>query len=260
MVSVIIVAVVTAVIAYLIGSVNFSILLSKAAGKDIRESGSGNAGATNMLRVYGKFMGFLTLILDMVKGALVIFLTYLAMYYLLPRINFVEEPVLYGFKADYLLDALPYLAGWFAIIGHCFPIHFGFKGGKGVAAALGVVLMLDWQVGVIALVVALAAIICTRYVSVGSILGAVLFVVLTFARQFFDREFNVFVLAITILMALLIVLRHHANIRRLKRGEENKLFARKPKEAKAPDTAQEPAEFTTSDGVDEDEGDINIVE
>ncbi len=255
MVSVIIIAAVTAVIAYLIGSVNFSILLSKAAGKDIRESGSGNAGATNMLRVYGKFMGFLTLILDMVKGALVIFLTYLAIYYVLPRINFTQEPVLLGFNADYLMNALPYLAGWFAIIGHCFPIHFGFKGGKGVAAALGVVLMLDWKVGVITLAVALLAIICTRYVSVGSILGAVLFVVLTFARQFFNHEFNVFVLAITILMALLIVLRHHANIRRLKRGEENKLFARKPKKP-----ALETTETPPTDSAGENDGDINIAE
>ena len=263
MVSMIIIAAVTAAAAYLIGSVNSAILLSKAAGKDIREIGSGNAGATNMMREYGVMMGLLTLILDVIKGALIIFLTFVINYYFLSKMDFGPEPVLLGFNSDYILRAIPYLAGFFAILGHCFPVFFGFKGGKGVAPALGIVLIIDWQAAATLLVVALLAIIFTRYVSVGSIVGAATFVVLTFARQLYNRDFNILILAIAFLIALFIVLRHHDNIKRLKRGEENKLFARKKKEPKKPKEAAEPvrdaSQASVPEGADEN-GDIDIVE
>ena len=134
----------TAVISYLIGSVNFSILLSRIiSGKDIRESGSGNAGATNMLRTYGKKMGVITLLLDILKGVIAI----------------LGCRVLFGEAAD----TLAYIAGVFVALGHNFPLYFGFKGGKGVATSLGVILMLDWKVGLIVAVCAIAVMAITRY-------------------------------------------------------------------------------------------------
>ena len=120
----------TAIVSYLIGSVNFSILLSKMlSGKDIRESGSGNAGATNMLRTYGKKMGIITLLLDVLKGIVVILLSRLV-----KNIAGTDE----------IYPVISYIAGVCVILGHNFPLYFGFKGGKGVATSLGVVLMLDW--------------------------------------------------------------------------------------------------------------------
>ncbi|MGN0148843.1 MAG: glycerol-3-phosphate acyltransferase, partial [Clostridia bacterium] len=142
-----------AVISYLIGSVNFSILISKAiSGKDIRESGSGNAGATNMLRTHGKKMGVLTLLLDVLKGIVCVLIAIL-------YVEFINSPDRYyewGSQSDLAMFrswlnsvSLPYIAGVCVILGHNFPIYFRFKGGKGVATSLGVVLMLDWKVGLI---------------------------------------------------------------------------------------------------------------
>ena len=126
------------VVAYLIGSINSSILISKAVmGKDIRESGSGNAGATNMLRTMGKKYAIITLVIDILKGVISLLLAKLA-------INFGAYEV------------SMYVAGVAAVVGHNFPVFFGFKGGKGVATSLGVILLLDWKIGLITLVIALA--------------------------------------------------------------------------------------------------------
>ncbi|MDD6484420.1 MAG: glycerol-3-phosphate 1-O-acyltransferase PlsY [Clostridiales bacterium] len=191
-----------AVGAYLVGSVNFSILLSRLiSGKDIRESGSGNAGATNMLRTYGKKMGVITLLLDVLKGVMVIALC---------RLFSASQSVLY-------------IAGVCVILGHNFPVFFGFKGGKGVATSLGVVLMLDWQVGLAVLVIALAVMAFTRYVSLGSIIGGVTFIVIELVKMFvFDDTQPVKLVCVVIIGGLLIA-RHHANIKRLLNGTENKL-------------------------------------
>ena len=228
---------VTAVVSYLIGSVNFSILISKAiSGKDIRESGSGNAGATNMLRTHGKKMAIITLLLDVAKGVLVVILAYFAALLLLLKFTTLETVesgtsiINTSAVPDTLCQTLPYIAGLFVMLGHCFPIFFGFKGGKGVATALGVVMTLDWQVGIIVLVVALAIMAITRYVSLGSVVAAALFVILTFARMFFAGSMNIYTILCSALMGLLIILRHHANIKRLKNGTENKLSFSSKKE------------------------------
>lgn len=212
-----IIAVAIALISYLIGSINFSIILSLAiSGKDIRESGSGNAGATNMLRTHGKGMGVLTLLLDVLKGILAIVIAIL----------FVK------FSNDSLksaLDALSvkYIAGLFVIVGHNFPLYFCFKGGKGVATSLGVLMMLDWKIGLIILVIALLIMIATRYVSLGSIIAAALFIVLALSRMFFDNDWNIFKILCVVLIGAIVILRHHANIKRLLNGTENKLGAKK---------------------------------
>ena len=195
-------AVIIAAAAYLIGSVNFSIILSKLiAGKDIRESGSGNAGATNMLRTYGKKMGVLTLFLDVLKGVVTVWL--------------VKE------FSDSL--TLAYFAGLFVILGHNFPIYFGFKGGKGVATSLGVVLVLDWKTGLIAAVIAILIMALTRYVSLGSICGGALFIIIEFVKALITGDISAVRLICAVLIGGLLIVRHHANIKRLLNGTENKL-------------------------------------
>ena len=200
----------TAVISYLIGSVNFSILLSRIiSGKDIRESGSGNAGATNMLRTYGKKMGVITLLLDILKGVIAI----------------LGCRVLFGEAADTLV----YIAGVFVALGHNFPLYFGFKGGKGVATSLGVILMLDWKVGLIVAVCAIAVMAITRYVSLGSILGGASVIVVYLVKFIVFKSVNAVELICIIILGCLLIIRHHANIKRLINGTENKLGSKKEK-------------------------------
>lgn len=213
-----------AVISYLIGSINFSIILSRIIGKkDIRESGSGNAGATNMLRTYGKKMGVITLLLDVAKGMIVVLLAI----YLRRMAAYIECYSPYGLPYP---DIYPYIAGVCVILGHNFPLYFGFKGGKGVATSLGVVLMLDWKVGLIVAVIALAIMAITRYVSLGSIIGGAMFIVIEFVKAFITHEYNIIQLVCVVIIGGLLIARHHANIKRLINGTENKLsFGKKEK-------------------------------
>ena len=203
-----------AIISYLIGSVNFSILISKAiSGKDIRESGSGNAGATNMLRTHGKKMGVLTLLLDVLKGIIAIIIAII-----------VDKNI--GTNTG----ILSYIAGVCVILGHNFPIYFGFKGGKGVATSLGVVLMLDWKVGLIVAVCAIAIMAITRYVSLGSILGGAAYIVVEIVKAIVTKNYNIVQLVCVVIIGGLLIARHHANIKRLISGTENKLsFGKKEK-------------------------------
>ena len=204
--------IIVAVIAYLIGSINFSIILSKRmAGFDIREKGSGNAGTTNMLRAVGKKAAVITLICDILKGVVSILIAVLA-----------------GKIVKNLDNALlVQLAGIFVIIGHTFPIFFKFKGGKGIATSLGVLLMTNWQIGLICLVFALVLIALTRMVSVGSIAAGILFPVLV---AFIDQNYivptsnsNWSYLIFSIIIALLVIFNHRENIQRILNGTENKI-------------------------------------
>lgn len=225
-----------AVISYLIGSVNFSIILSRIIGKkDIRESGSGNAGATNMLRTYGKKMGVITLLLDVLKGIVVVILSYIVAFFLIASYITVEKnagiSTLDTSAVPYTIcNALPYIAGVCVILGHNFPLYFGFKGGKGVATSLGVVLMLDWKVGLIVAVIALAIMAITRYVSLGSIIGGAMFIAIEIVKAIIMHEYNIIQLVCVIIIGGLLIARHHANIKRLINGTENKLsFGKKEK-------------------------------
>lgn len=201
---------IVAIISYLIGSINFSIILSRIIGKkDIRESGSGNAGATNMLRTYGKKMGVITLLLDVLKGVVVILL-----------VRVVSTKFDLGVGGEYI-------AGVCVVLGHNFPLYFGFKGGKGVATSLGVVLMLDWKVGLIVMVIALAVMAITRYVSLGSIIGGAAYIIIEAVKAIAAHEYNVIQLVCVIIIGGLLIVRHHANIKRLLNGTENKLNLKK---------------------------------
>ena len=204
--------IIVAVIAYLIGSINFSIILSKRmAGFDIREKGSGNAGTTNMLRSVGKKAAVITLICDILKGVVSILIAVLA-----------------GKIIKNLDNALlVQLAGIFVIIGHTFPVFFKFKGGKGIATSLGVLLMTNWQIGLICLVFALVLIALTRMVSVGSIAAGILFPVLVaFINQNYivpTSNSNWSYLVFSIIIALLVIFNHRANVQRILNGTENKI-------------------------------------
>lgn len=212
----------TALVAYFIGSINTSIILSKKfTGEDIRNSGSGNAGTTNMLRTYGKKLALVTLICDILKGVVPVLLAVLADKFILSGLSSTSAP------ASYLLGSLNYIAGFFAILGHSFPVFFGFKGGKGVATGFGVVLALNWQVGLIALAVAVIIMAFTRYVSLGSIIGAALFPILLLAFSFGSGEVDIMSMVFAFAIAALIIVRHRTNIKRLLNGNENKLFIKK---------------------------------
>ena len=223
-------AVVFGAASYLIGSVNFSILLSRAiGGQDIRKSGSGNAGATNMLRTYGKKMGVITLLLDVLKGivcvlAAVLFVNY---YHSAAAAAVWESADLAMYQSAMSLVSIPYIAGVCVILGHNFPLYFGFKGGKGVATSLGVVLMLDWKAGLIIAVCAIAVMAVTRYVSLGSILGGAAYIIAEIIKMCVTGSFNVTELVCVIIIGGLLIIRHHANIKRLLSGTENKLGAKK---------------------------------
>ena len=201
--------VVMAIIAYLIGSVNFSVIFSKKfAGFDVREKGSGNAGTTNMLRSVGKGPAALTLICDILKGVVSILLAI--------AIGSIFK------NTDRAL--LVQVAAIAVVIGHTFPIFFKFKGGKGVATSLGVLLLTNWQIGLICLVFGLLLIILTRMVSLGSCAAAVLYPVLTlFINQHYIVTGNSSYFIYSIILAVIVLFNHRENIKRIMQGKENRI-------------------------------------
>lgn len=207
--------IVVTIIAYLLGSISFSVIISKKmAGFDVRQKGSGNAGTTNVLRTVGKKASIITLICDILKGVVAILVAYVAGLIMKDSVD----------KA-----LLIQLAGIAVILGHTFPIFFGFKGGKGIATALGVLMMTNWNIGLICLVFALVLMILTRMVSLGSIAAAVLFPVLIIfmphTAYLVDGNYIIY----SILLAVLVVFNHRANVKRLLTGTENKIDFKKLK-------------------------------
>lgn len=204
------------VVAYLLGSISFSIIFTKKfAGFDVREKGSGNAGSTNVLRTAGKKAALLTLICDISKGVLAVLIALL-----IGKIA----------KADETTKAvLVQVAGICVVIGHTFPLFFGFKGGKGVATSLGVLLIINWKIGLICLIFALVLMILSRMVSLGSVSAAILFPVLCiFLNQnFLVQSFHIGYILFGIIMATIVVYNHRENIKRIFEGKENKLSFKK---------------------------------
>lgn len=212
-----IVYILMAIIAYCIGSINFSIIISKKiAGFDIREKGSGNAGSTNMLRSVGKKAAAITLICDILKGIIAI------------SISIIIGNIVSDSNKELLLQ----IAGIAVVLGHTFPVFFGFKGGKGVATSLGILLMSNWQIGLICLVFALVLMALTRMVSLGSCAAAVLFPVLTL---FMNNNYTVLTegksgnvyFIYSLILAIIVLYNHRENIKRLLNGTENKLSFKK---------------------------------
>ena len=212
-----IVYIVMAIIAYCIGSVNFSVIFSKKfAGFDVREKGSGNAGSTNMLRSVGKKAAALTLVCDILKGV----------------VSIIIAIILGNIINDINKELLLQIAGVAVVLGHTFPVFFQFKGGKGVATSLGILLMSNWQIGLICLVFALVLMALTRMVSLGSCAAAVLFPVLTlFINDHYTvltqgKQGNVYFIY-SIILAVIVLYNHRSNIKRILNGTENKLSFKK---------------------------------
>jgi glycerol-3-phosphate acyltransferase PlsY len=205
--------IIVALIAYLIGSINFSIIISKRmAGFDVREKGSGNAGTTNMLRSVGKEAALITLVCDILKGIVAI----------------VVAIIIGAIWQDLDRALLVQLAALLVVIGHTFPVFFQFKGGKGVATSLGVLLMINWKIGLICLVFALVLIALTRMVSLGSVGAAILYPILVL---FIDTNFTVSegtgYFVFSVLLALIVAFNHRTNIKRMLEGKENKISFKK---------------------------------
>lgn len=205
--------IVIAILAYLVGSINFSIIISKKmAGFDVREKGSGNAGTTNMLRSVGKKAAALTLLCDILKGVLAIGIAILAG-------NIIKN------MNKALLVQIAAIA---VVLGHTFPIFFQFKGGKGVATSLGVLLLVNWKIGLICLVFALALIFLTRMVSLGSVGAAILYPVLVlFIHTNYTVSEGSGYLIFSILLAVIVAFNHRTNIKRLMNGTENRISFKK---------------------------------
>ena len=192
---------------YLVGAIPFGLLIGRLAGVDVRASGSGNIGATNVARLLGKKLGLITLVLDCLKGFLPIYLASR----LLP-----EEP---GSQTVLLL------CGIFAVLGHMFPVYLGFKGGKGVATGLGVFLFLSPPAIGISIVVFVVTVALSGFVSAGSLLASGLFPLWLWLRGEPPGP-----IVTGLIVAALIWVKHHENIGRLIRGEE-KSWKKNPSES-----------------------------
>ncbi len=193
--------VISFLVAYLIGAISFSIIFTKMIKKvDVRDYGSGNAGATNTMRVLGKGPAILVLLLDVLKGIVAILVA----------------------KFFHLSDWQVALTGLFAIVGHVWPIYYGFKGGKGVATTIGVFAMLSFVPTLIAGILTILIIAVTRYVSLGSLI----LILLTPILSYFFNSSSAFMVIGLIIFAIS-AYKHRANIGRLLKGNENKLGAKK---------------------------------
>ncbi len=202
--------IITAILGYLIGSVNFSVLISKKmAGFDVREKGSGNAGTTNVLRSVGKKAAALTLFCDIAKGLIAVLIA-----------------LLISNKTGVNGSLLCQIAAIEVVAGHTFPVFFGFKGGKGVATSLGIILILNWKIGLICLASALIIIAISRMVSLGSVCAAIIFAILTiFIKTGYIAEGHY--LMFGLLLAFIVIFNHRENIKRIIKGKENKISFKK---------------------------------
>jgi glycerol-3-phosphate acyltransferase PlsY len=187
-----------AIVGYLLGSIPFGLVLGFLCGYgDIRRIGSGNIGATNVLRTGSKGLAAATLLLDLVKGTVAVVIA-----------------KLWGPQAALV-------AGFCVVLGHVYPFWLGFRGGKGVATALGVLLVIAWPVALLAAAVWLAVAWASRYASLAALVAAVAAAILS--PLLADDATAVVIAAI----ALLVILRHHENIRRLIAGEESRISLKK---------------------------------
>ncbi len=198
------------IIGYLLGSLNTSIIVGKFYGIDIRKQGSGNAGMTNTLRILGKSAAVLVIVGDVLKGVLS---------YLIG--DLIVNTVPASISTDFI-GVGGMVGGIAAIIGHNWPIYFKFKGGKGILTSFSVVLMMDWQLGLMLLVLFVIVVAITRYVSLGSILACVAFPIIAFIKG----NGIIFTMFAAIL-AILAITRHNGNIKRLLSGTESKIGAKK---------------------------------
>ena len=213
---------ITILAAYLLGSINSAIIISKSLyGDDIRKYGSGNAGMTNMLRTYGLGAAGLTLLGDILKTVIAIAIA-----------GFLFG---FGYAGAISITSECYIAGLFTVMGHIFPLYYGFQGGKGVLATATVALMLSPVPFAILITVFVLMVWASKYVSLGSVTGAVLYPVLVngyFIAMFGPHSTPGIISLTTILIAIIIVWKHWGNLQRISNRTERKIsFKKKDKEA-----------------------------
>lgn len=223
------------IVPYLLGSLNFGVMISqKHYRDDVRTHGSGNAGATNMLRTFGWKAAVLTMAGDMLKAVIAVGLGYLivGVNAQITDANGVSYRMVDQFGAA--------IAGLFVMLGHMFPIFFKFKGGKGVATSGMVIIMISPITALVCLIVFLIVVIGTRYVSLGSVMGLSLYpIVLNAWSHAYDPPRNPTACMISVVMAVLVVFMHRENLKRLANRTESKIsFKKKPAEAPAAGTAE----------------------
>jgi len=227
--------IIVAAVAYLLGSIPFGYILVKIfRGEDIRLSGSGNIGATNVARSGAKFLGILTLVLDALKGYVAVLHGAHAAHHDLQDANI-------ALRHPDLVPHMMAVAALAAVVGHVFPVWLKFKGGKGVATALGVFIPLFPKALLVALVIFIISVAISRYVSLGSILATISFPIAACfledaSHLHQDRSWGIDWATILPICAtsLLVVAKHHQNIRRLLAGNENRLGQKKPPTAEEP--------------------------
>jgi len=198
------------ILAYLLGSIPTAVWYGKSFHKiDVREHGSGNAGATNTLRVLGNKAGFIVLFIDLLKGFLATSLAYFSNFEIASQAYFSCQMAL----------------GVAAVLGHVFPVFAGFKGGKGIATLLGMAIALNFLIALICIAVFTGIVWLTKYISVGSMSAAILAAILSFLPYFYinNAVANCFFCAI----AIMVVYTHRTNVKRLLAGNENKFAFKK---------------------------------
>ncbi len=207
--------VIAALLSYLLGSLDFAIIVSRLLKKeDVRSKGSGNAGMTNVLRVYGVFPAVLTAAGDFGKTILAVFLS---------------RRLFGAFVPDGSFD-IAYVSALFAMLGHLFPVYFGFKGGKGSIISIGVTLAIHPLLCLILIAVFVPIAFITRIVSIASIAGAIFMPFITLAFCLIRHEPALLPTATMTICGILVIWRHRENIMRLKSKEEKPLYLNKKKE------------------------------
>lgn len=218
--------IVIGIVAYLLGSVNSSIIVGKFYKIDIREHGSGNAGLTNTLRTLGKKAAAFVLIGDVLKGVLaILFARLLAPTAVVGEINFngTMLPLEKTFT-DFAMQ----IAGVLVILGHIFPVFYKFKGGKGVLTSATVIMMVNWPVGLACLLVFIVVVALTRYVSLGSVLAAFAFPLLFIGLdKYIGRMEDFSWIIFGCILASIVIFMHRGNIVRLWKNTERKLGEKK---------------------------------
>jgi glycerol-3-phosphate acyltransferase PlsY len=192
-------------LAYLIGAVPFGLLIAKrVSGIDLREFGSGNIGTSNAVRAMGRRWGFVVFLLDFLKG----FLPVLACSWLV---------------GEQELHLLQVLTGTAAVLGHCYPIYLGFRGGKGVATGCGAIIAIDWKIFVCGGLVWLVTRLTTRYAGLASIMMGITFPIAAWVVDRFSRQHRPELIVGSFLLTILIVVRHRSNMMRMLKGTEPRI-------------------------------------
>ena len=225
----------TMVCGYLLGSINWAIIITRTIfRKDIRDEGSGNAGATNVLRNHGHGPAILTTLGDVGKSVLAVLLgSWLLANLHLDTAAMAQMP---AWAAAHLDRIGGYVGGLCCLLGHDFPVFYGFRGGKGVLTTLGMFLMLDWRVALMSLAIFIVLVAVWRMVSLGSMVAIGCGVVFVFCfNRIWDpetvgsAELTVFCTVMAALVELLVIWQHRSNIVRICKGTENKLGQKKDK-------------------------------